>query len=90
MTTDDVPRFGRLPKVLEIIPEGKSGFLQKVQDGIAPSPVKLSRRAVAWDLREIEQYARWLLARRDGTVGPNETWRSLGDVAAKIITKVKP
>jgi predicted DNA-binding transcriptional regulator AlpA len=84
------PQFWRLPQVLEIIPEGKSSFLQKVADDIAPKPVKLGVRAVAWSAQEIIQYAEWLLARRDGTVAHDSTWRSLGDVAADVVEKAKP
>ena len=41
-------RLLRLPQVLDRIPYKRSRFLELVQQGVFPKPVKIGPRAVAW------------------------------------------
>lgn len=46
-------RLLRLPQVLEILPVSRSHFLDGVNKGIFPKPVKLSERVTCWRSSEI-------------------------------------
>jgi predicted DNA-binding transcriptional regulator AlpA len=74
---DVVPRFLRLPQVLEHVPFSKSLFLRDVADGLAPSPTKFGPRIVAWREDLIAAYVKWFEAKHNGTVAPDSTWRDL-------------
>ena len=45
--------FLRLPEVLRFYPVSKSTWWEMVRTGVAPKPIKLSRRCSAWRVREI-------------------------------------
>jgi prophage regulatory protein len=50
-----LPQFGflRLRAVLDVYPVSRSTWWSGVKAGRYPKPVRLSRRVVAWDVREI-------------------------------------
>ncbi|MGO7955418.1 helix-turn-helix transcriptional regulator [Rhizobium leguminosarum] len=43
----------RLPQVLSFIPVSRSTVYAKVRSGEWPAPVRISKRVVAWKLRDI-------------------------------------
>jgi prophage regulatory protein len=49
-------RLIRLRAVLDRYPKSRSGFLADVRAGVAPSPVKIGARAVAWVESEIDAF----------------------------------
>ena len=53
-------RFLRLPEVQKTVPLSRSRIYELIAANRFPAPVKLSERASAWDLDEIEA---WLNAR---------------------------
>ena len=54
----DLPDFAllRLPQVLLLVPVGRSSWLAKVAAGLAPAPVRLSPRTIAWKFSSIREY----------------------------------
>jgi prophage regulatory protein len=61
-----------------------SGLYQLMRDGEIPRPVKLTGGTVAWPEHEIEHFIAKRIAKR------NETWRPVGDAAAKVVEKARP
>ena len=55
-----LPTVLRLPMVIQTTGLAKSTIYQLLSEKKFPSPIKLSRRAVAWPLSEIE---RWIASR---------------------------
>ena len=53
-------RFGRLPEVQKCVPLSRSRIYELIAANRFPAPVKLSERASAWDMGEIQA---WLDAR---------------------------
>lgn len=45
--------FVRLPKILQVIPVGKSTFWKWIADGKAPKPIKLGPMTSAWRVDDI-------------------------------------
>lgn len=61
MTIDTVPvRLLRLPDVLGRVGLGRSAWYALVAAGLAPQPVRLGQRCVAWPEHEINA---WVVAR---------------------------
>lgn len=56
-TTIATPRLLRLPAVLDRVGLGRSRWYDLVAEGRAPTPVKLSDRAVAWYEHEVNAWA---------------------------------
>ena len=48
------PILLRLPQVQEIIPVSRSTWYAGIKDGIYPAPIKISARASAWRLTDIQ------------------------------------
>lgn len=46
--------FIRLREILQILPIGRSTFLEKVSKGIYPQPIKLTERTVGWVKSDIK------------------------------------
>jgi len=64
----------------------QSRWYELMAKGLAPKPVRIGGRAVGWLLSELLS---WVAARkvaRDSGVDP---FQSLGDAAARVVTKVK-
>jgi prophage regulatory protein len=57
----------RLPEVLRRTGESRTQWYRKVQMGVAPKPVPLGLRAVAWVEREVDDYNATKIAKRDAT-----------------------
>lgn len=49
-------RLLRIQEVMHITGFGKSTIYAKISDGTFPKPIKISQRAVAWRLSEIEAW----------------------------------
>ena len=49
-------RFGRLPEVQKAVPLSRSRIYELIAQKRFPAPVKLSERASAWDMGEIEAW----------------------------------
>jgi prophage regulatory protein len=49
-------RFGRLPEVQRLVPLSRSRLYELIADGRFPAPIKLSDRASAWDMSEVQRY----------------------------------
>lgn len=47
--------YVRLPKILEVIPIGKTSWWGGVKSGKYPKPIKLGHRTTVWDVRDIRQ-----------------------------------
>jgi prophage regulatory protein len=62
-----------------------SGLYKLMAEGRFKRPVRLAG-CVAWPEHEVEAFIQLRIDERDA----GDTWKSLGDTAAKIITKVKP
>ncbi|PHI29756.1 helix-turn-helix transcriptional regulator [Budvicia aquatica] len=58
--TDSQPlhaeRLLRICEVIELLSIGKSTFYSWVKQGIAPQPIRLSSRCVAWRLSDIIKF----------------------------------
>lgn len=52
-----IPKFIRLPEVIEISGLSKTTIYELVAAGAFPSPVKIGPRASAWLLSELEAWA---------------------------------
>ncbi len=67
MKSASIPRFLRLPAVLELTGFSKSQLRDHVSRGTFPAPVKLSAggRAIAWDEDELVRWRNERLAARD-------------------------
>ena len=72
-------RLIRIREVLRKVGVSQSTWYEDVKAGRAPSPVKISERAVAWYEPDIDDL---IDARREG-----RGWQPIGDVAAKVIKK---
>jgi predicted DNA-binding transcriptional regulator AlpA len=55
-----------------------------MERGTYPPPIKLSEggRFKAWLASEISAWQRWRTARRDGTAGPDSSWKDFLEVGA--------
>ena len=51
---NDLMGFMKLTEVLKIIPVGKSTWWEGIKHGVYPRPVRLSKRAVAWKVVDIQ------------------------------------
>ena len=49
-------RLIRLPELQRLIPFARSTIWLKVKQGELPSPIKISKRAVAWKYSEVVAY----------------------------------
>ena len=49
-------RFGRLPDVQRLVPLSRSRLYELIAEGRFPAPFKLSDRASAWDMSEVQRY----------------------------------
>jgi prophage regulatory protein len=49
-------RLLRLPAVLDRVGDSRSGWYFKVRNGLAPAPVRIGTRAVAWPESTIDSY----------------------------------
>jgi prophage regulatory protein len=58
--TEYLPRFLRLPAVLQATGLGRSTVYRMVAEHTFPAPVKLARRAVGWRQDDVRQ---WTLGR---------------------------
>ena len=47
--------FVRLPKILEVIPYGKTTWWNGVREGRFPKPIKLGPNTTAWRCEDIHQ-----------------------------------
>ena len=55
--TESLEPFLRLPDVLKITGLSRSTLYRMVAEHTFPAPVKLSRRAVAWNQRPVREWA---------------------------------
>ncbi len=57
-TTDPLPQIGfiRLPQVLHILGISKTAFYSGIQNGVYPSPKKLTSRTAVWSVAEIREF----------------------------------
>lgn len=58
-------RLIRLPEVLTRVGLRRSRWYDLVAEGRAPTPVRLSERAVAWSETEVDDWIRERIAERD-------------------------
>ena len=58
--TESIPRFLRLPAVLEATGLGRSTLYRMVAEHTFPAPLKLAKRAVGWRDDDVRQ---WTLRR---------------------------
>jgi prophage regulatory protein len=58
--TESIPRFLRLPAVLQATGLGRSTVYRMVAEHTFPAPVKLAKRAVGWRDDDVRQ---WTLGR---------------------------
>ena len=79
-------RILRLRDVRERTGQPTSVIYDQMSREEFPRPVPIGPRSVGWVEHEIETWIRDRIAARDA----GDTWKSLGDAAAKVITKVKP
>jgi len=56
MQSPSTRRFGRLPEVQKAVPLSRSRIYELIAANRFPAPVKLSERASAWDLDQIQQW----------------------------------
>ena len=65
MTIDAVPvRLLRLPAVLDRVALGRSAWYAMIAAGLAPQPVHLGQRCVAWPEHEISAWVGARIAER--------------------------
>lgn len=62
---DSPPRLLRLPEVLQRVPLSKPSIYKAIRAGQFPKPCKISRRASAWDERQVEAWIEERLNARD-------------------------
>ena len=86
-------RLIRKREVLAKTGDSQSTWYLLIQQGRAPSPVKISDGCVAWYEPDIDdlidarlQDGDW----RDVIAARNSAWQSLGDAAAHVADKAKP
>jgi prophage regulatory protein len=53
---DTPEQLVRLPEVLKLVGVGRSTWLRGVREGRCPPPVRLSQRARAWKMSQIQQW----------------------------------
>ncbi|QIQ20999.1 helix-turn-helix transcriptional regulator [Zophobihabitans entericus] len=58
----------RLPDVLHLIPISKATWYSWIKQGIAPKPICLSARCVAWKLTDIQNFIEEKQCRENGHV----------------------
>lgn len=58
--------YVRLPKILEVIPIGKTSWWGGVKSGKYPKPIKLGYRTTVWDVRDIRQLIENINQRQEG------------------------
>ncbi|SEM80367.1 Predicted DNA-binding transcriptional regulator AlpA [Syntrophus gentianae] len=56
--TNTLPEVGyvRLSKFLSVYPVSRSTLFDMVRKGLAPKPIKLSKRCVAWHVDDIKSF----------------------------------
>jgi prophage regulatory protein len=74
----------RRPAVTRKTGLASSSLYAAIARGEFPKPIKLGERSVGWLGREVDAWIEGRAAKRD------ESWRSLGDVAADVVEKAKP
>jgi len=57
--------FRRMPEVVEMTGKRRSAIYEEIKQGTFPAPIKISRRAAAWDDDEIAAWQELRLAARD-------------------------
>ncbi|MFO1493324.1 MAG: AlpA family phage regulatory protein [Lysobacterales bacterium] len=57
--------FWRVPKVLSYLDISRSTLYRAIDGGDFPRPVRLTKKAIAWDAAEIQRWAAARLAARD-------------------------
>jgi prophage regulatory protein len=85
-------RLIRKKQVLAKTGDSQSTWYKLVQQGRAPSPVKISDGCVAWYEPDIDdlidarlQGGDW----RDVVAARNDNWESLGEAAARVVEKAR-
>jgi prophage regulatory protein len=87
-TAENTPgqlRILRLPAVREKTGYPTTTIYDKMKRGEFPRPVELGPHSVGWVESEIDEHLRGLIAKRDAGA-----WQQVGDVAAKVVEKVRP
>jgi predicted DNA-binding transcriptional regulator AlpA len=69
-------------RIITGVPSSSWYLLQ--DNGLAPKPVQLGPHSVGWPRQELFAWVEQRVAER------GDSWKSLGDAAAKVVAKVKP
>jgi predicted DNA-binding transcriptional regulator AlpA len=77
-------RAVREPERLEITGVPTSTWYELQAAGLAPKPFPIGNRIVAWSFNELGEWFEAQKAKR------SETWHTLGDAGARVVSKVKP
>ena len=83
MDTHSSQKILRRPAVTRKTGLASSSLYAAIARGEFPKPIKLGERSVGWLSREVDAWIEARAAKRD------ESWRSLGDLAADVVEKVK-
>jgi prophage regulatory protein len=76
--TSRIDGFAREAERRAITGIATSTWYEMMRKGEAPRPIRVGRRAVAWDRQELFEFNERRKAERDA-------WQRLGDAAAKVV-----